>query len=226
MSQKKKSIYGYQIKNFTGTVKDVDIKSGIVTGYFASFDNVDSDGDVFRKGVFKRSIEQRGPNGVNRIFHLLQHNILEPLSKPHILREDNKGLYFESKITKVQYGKDTIQLYSEKIFEEHSVGFRTITQEFIDEEGFNEITEAKLFEGSTVTLGANAETPFAGFKLQERIDLLTKAITNGEYTDDTFEFLLTELKQIRTLLDPSHDTQDSSESGMGLVDAFKSGLNQ
>ena len=215
----------YRIKDFTGEIKDVDIKSGIVTGYFASFNNIDSDGDVIRPGAFKRSIGDRGPNGSNRIYHLLQHNILKPLSKPHILREDKVGLYFESKVSGTEYGKDTVILYSEGVFNEHSIGFKTLEEEFMDEEGFNEIREVKLFEGSTVTLGANSQTPFTGFKMDERMDLLTKAITDGKFTDQTFELLLLELKQIRTLLEPSKDTPDSSASGTSLVDAFKSELS-
>ena len=42
-------------KNLNQGISDVDVKKGIVTGYFSSFDNMDSDGDVIRKGAFTKT---------------------------------------------------------------------------------------------------------------------------------------------------------------------------
>ncbi len=207
-------------KNTTLSVKDVDVKSGIVTGYAAAFDNVDSDGDVFRKGAFTKSVSERGPSGTNQQVHLLQHNILQPLGKPHVLREDEKGLYFETKLAKTSYGKDTLELYREGIYNEHSVGFKTIQEEAKSE--FNEITEVKLFEFSTVTLGANSQTPFTGFKATERLELLTKALRNGSFTDDTFALLEIEFNQLKALMEP--DNTPEPQTGE-LISAFKSKFN-
>ena len=51
----------YACKNLNVEVRDIDEKEGIVSGYFASFDTIDSDNDVIRKGAFKKSIQERGP---------------------------------------------------------------------------------------------------------------------------------------------------------------------
>ena len=45
----------YLTKDVGESVKDVDVKTGIVTGFFSKFDNVDSDNDVIRRGAYKKS---------------------------------------------------------------------------------------------------------------------------------------------------------------------------
>ena len=199
----------YSIKNLSEAIQDVDVKNGIITGYFAAFDNIDSDNEIFLPGSFKKTIRERGLKGANRILHLRQHNTREPLGKPHVLKEDNKGLYFESRISKTSYGIDTLQLYQDGIYTEHSVGFRIIKEER-EEDKPTKILEVQLWEGSTVTWGANDEATFVGFKEEaviDKIDALTKALTNGNYMDDTFALLEIELNQMKSLLvkEPSDD---------------------
>ena len=215
----------YLVKTFPDTIKDIDIKSGIITGHFAVFDNIDSDNDIFIPGSFKKTIRERGPNGANRILHLKQHNTLQPLGKPMILKEDKKGVYFETKISKTSFGLDTLQLYQDGVLTEHSVGFRTIKEE-LEEDEPTKILEVMLWEGSTVTWGANEEAVFTGFKEDEvisKIDVLTKALKNGHYMDDTFALLEIELNQMKSLLirEPSNDTPGEVAD---LVDAFNCNL--
>ena len=73
-----------------GIIEDIDEMKGIVTGYFSSFNNIDSDGDVILSGAYKKTVAENGPSGRNRIMHLLQHNPLMPLAKPMELIEDGK----------------------------------------------------------------------------------------------------------------------------------------
>jgi len=68
-----------QFKNFTNSVKDIDPKGRIVTGYYSAFGNVDSDDDVILPGAFERTLRERGPEGKNRIMHLWQHDPWRPL---------------------------------------------------------------------------------------------------------------------------------------------------
>ena len=86
------------------------------------------------------------------------------------------------------------------------------------------LKELKLYEGSNVTLGANPETPFTGFKaltlkeINDKVKLITKAFRNGDFTDETFgllEFALKELQREAYILgtksqvitEPPIDTQ-------------------
>jgi len=80
----KNMIYGY--KSFGQSIKDVDAKKGIVTGYFSAFNIKDSDGDIIRPGAFKRSIDEWFPKG--RIKHLMNHDPSKPLGMLQILKED------------------------------------------------------------------------------------------------------------------------------------------
>ena len=195
----------FEVKNlnageFKGMIQDVDMKSRTVTGYFSRFGNVDSDGDMLMPGAFNKSINERG--GRNLIPHILDHDIhvtLKQLSKPK-LYEKNDGGFFESTITDTQNGIDTLKLYRDGVINQHSFGFRTIQKERKD--SHTEIKEVLLYEISTVTLGANPETPFTGFKslapteLKTRYEVLTKAFNNGDYTDETFAILEAQIKQI------------------------------
>jgi HK97 family phage prohead protease len=187
-----------------GIIEDVDDVKGIVTGYFSAFNNIDSDGDVIVSGAYKKSIAENGPMGRNRIMHLLQHNPLMPLAKPMELMEDAKGLRFTSKITETSYGKDVIKLYSEGVFNEHSVGFEIIKAD--NKAGYREIKEIKLWEGSTVTWGANPNTPIESMKSwdkpksEEMLAKFCNILRNGDVSDESMIQLEIGLKQIENHL--------------------------
>jgi HK97 family phage prohead protease len=183
-----------------GIIEDVDDVKGIVTGYFSAFNNIDSDGDVIVSGAYKKTVAENGPMGKNRIMHLLQHNPLMPLAKPMELMEDGKGLRFVSKITETSYGKDVIKLYAEGVFNEHSVGFEIIKSD--NKAGYREIREIKLWEGSTVTWGANPNTPIESMKSwdapksQDMIAKMCNLIRKGDLTDESLISLEICLKQL------------------------------
>ena len=187
-----------------GIIEDVDDVKGIVTGYFSAFNNIDFDGDVIVSGAYKKSIAENGPMGRNRIMHLLQHNPLMPLAKPIELMEDAKGLRFTSKITETSYGKDVIKLYSEGVFNEHSVGFEIIKAD--NKAGYREIKEIKLWEGSTVTWGANPNTPIESMKSwdkpksEEMLAKFCNILRNGDVSDESMIQLEIGLKQIENHL--------------------------
>ena len=216
-----------------GIIEDIDEVKGIVTGYFSAFNNIDSDGDVIVSGSYKKTIAENGPQGRNRIMHLLQHNPLMPLAKPMELMEDAKGLRFTSKITETSYGKDVIKLYAEGVFNEHSVGFEIIKAD--NKAGYREIREIKLWEGSTVTWGANPNTPIESMKSwdkpksEEMIAKFCNILRNGELTDESMIQLEIGLKQIENHLKAlesvqiveSEETQFKSEEDPTIAMALE-----
>lgn len=212
-------------------VKDIDLNKRIVSGYFAAFGNVDSDGDMIMPGAFSKSIKENGPaSNRPRIAHLLQHNSWSPIGKIQELREDSKGLFFVSKLSKATDGSDTLIKYQEGIYDEHSIGFRVVKQNNLDD--YNELTELKLWEGSTVTWGANENTPVVSIKgldkkagvqkLSTRISKIQNLLKNGSLTDDSCDRLVIELEQIKTsynsLIDnqPIENITDQNEPGFKL----------
>ena len=190
-----------QYKDFTGGVKDVDVKSRVVTGYLSSFGNKDFDGDIIEKGAFTKSLNERK----DQILFLNQHDWKQVHGGFNVLLEDEKGLYFESTpfVKGVTYSEDVLKLYEAGIIKEHSIGFVTMKDHYDKESSTRFLKELKLFEGSNVTLGANNQTPFTGFKnltlkdINDRCTILYKAIRNGDFRDDTFVLLEYALKQLQ-----------------------------
>ena len=214
----------FEHKN-TGAIKDIDVKSRIVTGYLSAFGNVDSDNDIIEKGAFSKSINER----FNDIFYLQQHDWSKPLGKFKKLVEDEKGLYFEGEIINTSFGEDQLKLYEAGIVKEHSIGFTTVKSDFKQE---NEnyiriIKEVKLYEGSAVTLGANSQTPFLGFKssVNEVKDLykkILKAHKDGSFTDETHGLFEIALKQFEAqIIEEYKSTQNGQEPPVSTLTSIE-----
>ena len=190
-----------EFKSSFAGIKDVDTKNRIVTGYLSEFGSLDYDKDIIEKGAFTKSIMERK----NDIFFLNQHDWKQPHGKFNVLKEDNKGLYFESmQLPNTTYSNDLIELYSMGIVKEHSIGFSTIKSDWQKDGITRIIKEVKLYEGSNVTLGANPNTPFTGFKartekeINDQVSLIIKSVRNGNFTDETFGQLEIALKMLQT----------------------------
>lgn len=225
----------YNTKSIDVDIKDLDVKQGIVTGYFASFGNVDSDGDMILPGAFKKTLQENGPKSAKpRILHLYQHDTWRPVGKPHVLSEDSKGLYFETKLVDNDDGKNLLKLYQAEVITEHSIGFRSVKSNQLKD--YNEIIEVKLWEGSSVTWGANSETPVTGLKsltkqnAVDKLDKFMKAFKSGNFTDDTFIQLEIAINQIKSYIhslltkepDPTTLAQSQKPDDLELFNIFKS----
>ena len=208
----------YNYKSFDLEIKDVDAKQGIVTGYFSAFGNVDSDGDIMMPGAFKRSIQDWGPEGKGRIKHLLNHDPSQPLGKIKVLKEDDYGLYYESKIGSHALGKDYVKMIESGLIAEHSIGFKTLREQKADMG--NQIHEVMLFEGSSLTAwGANEATPLLGMKnfnnlekLQDQIKSFEKFIRNSDVTDETIDLCLLKVKQLAQAVEQMSSTEAAVEA--------------
>ena len=195
-------------------LKDADEKTGIVTGYCSIFGNIDSDDDMIMPGAFAKTIQERGPGSAKpRIKHLWQHDSWQPIGIPLVLKEDSKGLYFETQFGKDQFSQDKLQQHIDKIITELSIGYNTIKQENVTDSNDNfqhrKLTELKLWEYSSVTWGANSLTEITSAKgektevltsLVKRIDALNKALKNGKYTDETCESFESEIEKIKSII--------------------------
>jgi len=191
----------YVLKNTGTSIKEVDIERRLVEGYFSIFDFKDSDGDILMKGAFKKTIEENGTSGKNRIMHLYQHDPLMVLGKPMTLMEDDKGLYFKTMITDTELGTDVLKLYRDGVLKEHSVGINFVQREYSNNDDAYIVKECKMWEGSTVTWGAN-EMALGGMAKGSHSDAvdqykrLSKAWYEGDYTDDTFMLIEKQIKHL------------------------------
>lgn len=227
-------------------IKDVDGKKGIVTGYFSDFNSIDSDGDIIKPGAFQKSISQNGPqSGKPRIKHLLNHDSSKPLGVLEVLKEDTKGLYYESRLGTHSLGVDFIKMVDSGLITEHSIGFQTVKynqlkpwNEWKPGEAARELSELKLYEGSSLTAwGANMNTPLTGLKteqkvrkINDRIDILIKSLRDGTFSDETFDLLEIELKQMQQAMidlttEPEQTTQPDEEKAVADIKQFLKTLN-
>ena len=158
------ALYLIKTSHLPASFKDVDSKKGIVTGYFSHFNNVDSDGDIIRPGAFTKTIREAGPQSTQpRIKHLFNHNPAQPLGKLTDLKEDATGLYYESQIGTHTLGNDFVKMVESGLITEHSIGFKTIKSTSLKDTGGEDMTELKLWEGSSLSAwGSNELTPITG----------------------------------------------------------------
>lgn len=215
----------YGVKTISAKVTDIDKGSRLVKGYFASFDTLDSDFDVIKKGAFSKSISERGVNstGNRKIAHLRNHDWEHQIGKITELFEDDFGLGFVSKMGNSTKGNDALLDYQDGILIEHSIGFNYIgdKMKYIEESSFSdnghyEINEVKLWEGSGVTFGANSLTPVVDVakglvdkdltfkRINELTIILEGALKNGKGTDsrlENIEQLFAQLKQLHLSLE-------------------------
>lgn len=178
------------------SVKDVDLTKRVVTGFFNTYNVLDSDDDIIVKGALTKSYNERGvnSNATAKIKHCIQHDLNRICGKLLVL-EDRKidgieGVYFETKMADTQLGRDTLINYQEGIYDNHSIGFRYVQGEIVEKKAGQrwddlrgaihnpeamdgkEVVfvwkELMMYEGSTVAFGANSLTPFLGVKSGNR----------------------------------------------------------
>jgi HK97 family phage prohead protease len=201
----------FQVKsNFE--LKDIDEKTGMVTGYASIFGNIDSDKDMIMPGAFTKTITERGPGSVKpRIKHLWQHDSFQPIGLPVMMKEDNRGLYFETKFGTDQFSQDKLKQHIDGIITELSIGYNTIKSEKASKDSaeYTKLTELKLWEYSSVTWGSNSLTEIISAKgqdinllaeLTKRIEKLGKALKDGKYSEETCEQFEAELLKINEII--------------------------
>ena len=137
--EKKPNEFSVKSNMLEGTsIKDVDSSSRIVTGFYNAYNFYDDAGDVLLMGCSKRSIKERGPasSATAKIKHALNHDLTTLPGKIITLEEKEVdgilGIYFETKMVDTQLGNDTLMNYMEKIYDNHSIGYRTVDYKFIE----------------------------------------------------------------------------------------------
>lgn len=210
MSEVKK--FPYEIKSAMDMpVLDVDTEKRRVKVAFSMIGNVDLDQDVTEYGAFDKTWAERGPEGKDLIWHLVDHvpRLTSNIGKPKELGYDQNYAFGITPITDTTLGNDVLKMYIDGIVNQHSYGFAIPKNRSEERDGVRYIKEVMQFEYSSVLWGANESTPTLELmksipfeeqktKLSDRLEKLLKGWKHGTYTDDTFSLLEIEIKQIQS----------------------------
>ena len=185
-------------------IKDMDNDKREVAVYLSRFDNLDSDNDIIRKGAFKKSIKELGVDSRSnrKIQFLRYHDWTKQIGRWTKLEEDDLGLFAVGKLGTSTIGEDAWKDYQEGIIREHSIGFQYIESKIkfikddsLESDGYFEVKEVKLFEGSAVTFGSNDLTNVVDIiksenkmevidKLSDDLAQVIKSLSIGQGTDE------------------------------------------
>lgn len=175
-------------KNVTARIKsagpDDGLEDGQFTAYASVFGNVDSYGDVVKKGAFTDTLKEWAEKDAP-IPLLWGHDIFDMFNNIGHLedaKEDDRGL-----LVKGQFDLDNpngAQAY--KLVKSKRVTDLSFAYDVLDEgsieiekgEKANELRKLKLYEVSVVPMGANSETEFVGVKAA--LAIMAKQADAGE----------------------------------------------
>jgi phage head maturation protease len=171
---------GFEQKTIPTFIKEIDEKKGVVTHIVSVFGIRDLQGDRVIAGAFEKTISERA----GKIRVLDQHDsssVLNVLGKPLALREIGRvelppevlteypdatgGLLATTQYAmKTEKGRDTFHLVDGGFLPETSIGYDSITAEYVEEEIDGKtvptrlLREIRLWEYSNVIWGANPAT--------------------------------------------------------------------
>ena len=138
---------------------------GLFSGYASVFDNVDSYGDIVRKGAFVESISEWEAKGKMPPI-LWNHDPSDPIGVYTKMQEDDKGLFVEGRllIDDVPRARQTHALMKAGAIDGLSIGYRVKEYLYNVDEEVTDLIKLSLREVSIVTFPANPETRIEAVK--------------------------------------------------------------
>lgn len=160
-----------------------DQSGGTIEAYAAVFDNVDSYGDIIRKGAFAETLQEWEASG-NQIPLLYGHDFADPFANIGVVTsavEDDHGLKIEAQLDlDNEKAAQVYRLLKERRLSQMSFAFRVLdaAEAEIDGEFVYELTRLKLYEVSVVPIGANEQTEILAVK--SAAELISTAVKQAE----------------------------------------------
>lgn len=134
-------------------------EKGSYEGHFAVFSNVDDGLDMAHRGMFLKTIAERG----RRVKVFYAHDWTKLIGPaPDVLQEDSSGLYAAGRLTLDSFwGREVWALMKDGALNEGSFGYEAVKFDFEQVSAdvrIRHLREVKLYEISPVPLGMNALT--------------------------------------------------------------------
>jgi HK97 family phage prohead protease len=230
----------YEIKDFNNREVDfkdapfdVDDKSRRVKVALNKVGVKDHDDDIIERGAFDRTIRERGPKGKALIWHLTDHypSLKNAVGKFSELFMEGDYLVGLTTIPNTQWGNDVLEFYKTGAINQHSIGFRTVKREIVNEDSDDRyciLKEIMLYEGSAVLWGANEQTPTLSVgkslsrdeavseyaKALDELGRMNKMFKLGHLSDESYELIDMRIAQLSSKLQQLFDdaTQPANEA--------------
>ncbi len=158
-----------RFKSSPTSIKSVDADAGIFTAYISVWDNVDSYGDVMRKGAFSKTLEEWQAKGAP-IPVLWSHRTDDPdMNIGHVIeaKEDDRGLLVKAQIDlDSPKGATVYRLMKGGRVREFSFAYSVTdgSPQTKDGNSFYEIRGVNLYEVGPTPVGANPATELLDLK--------------------------------------------------------------
>lgn len=143
---------------FAGVEPDVLEENGTIKGYANLFGVRDQGGDVVMPGAFADSLAAG-----RHVAMLWQHDPAQPIGRWTLVREDEKGLYVEGRLSlKTQRGLEAYEMLKDGIIKGLSIGYRVERSK--KTAAGRELWKVGLWEISLVTFPMQVEASVEGVK--------------------------------------------------------------
>lgn len=152
---------GISVRALSTTFEESEVSVGedrVIKGYAIVWNSINSFSEQLIKGSTQKSLDERGVDAdKNQIAFLYQHKLDTPIAKLQVLREDDKGLYFEAKIVNTRLGDEVIELINSGVLRQLSYGFNYVWDQTEYDSATDSyiLKEIILLEISLVTLSAD-----------------------------------------------------------------------
>ena len=177
---------------------------GSFEGYLTVWDTVDDYNSTFKRGAFKKTIQERGSRV--KIFYDHEHLIGSSVE----LREDDHGVFGKGQLNlDVEKAKEAYSFMKDGTLDGLSFGFRTIKEGF--DAGIRVIKEVALYEFGPVTFPANDAALITGVRAADFDESFTETQLITE--SDAIRWALND-----TLSDIWFSDESNSANIIGLLD--------
>lgn len=192
------------------------------SGYFATFNRVDSHGSAFGRSAFKKTLRERG----DRLPVLFNHDPDKVIGTVTSTRSDSKGAFFDSRIIEgTTWGKDVMTLVRSGALGGMSFGFRPIKErsatkdDLLDfgefrgakPEDIRFIEEVSLKEISAATFPSNIAAGITKYRSEdEEYEVIIEELRAIGIDDEGVEKLLVNIREIRSATPPDNGPSDDT----------------
>lgn len=174
--------------------------------------------EQFVRGAFKKTIQERGPQGNGAIKLLRQHNTQRAMAGRFTdLIEDDVGLRYEAETIETSVGKDLAVELREGTLHNMSINFDSIAEDYDKEANRFIVREAKLYEISPVLWGAYEDSTVENVRglgeMASNLERMYRALENGR---ELLPHEIGQLTQMRAKLTEILNTDDSEPDESSL----------